>query len=115
MAKNKHQTGTGGFVFSTDPDFRPPHAEESQSERAPSEQTLRIWLQRGKGGKDATVVRGFQGADEALAELAKLLKNKCAAGGSAKDGEIIVQGDHRDKVLKILLELGYRNTKKAGG
>jgi translation initiation factor 1 len=115
MAKNKHQTGAGGFVFSTDPDFRPPQAEEAESERAPAGQTLRIWLQRGKGGKDATVVRGFQGSEEALAELAKLLKNKCAAGGSAKDGEIIVQGDHRDKVLKILLDLGYRNTKKAGG
>ncbi|MGI9161006.1 MAG: translation initiation factor [Saprospiraceae bacterium] len=115
MAKNKHQTGAGGFVFSTDPDFRPPQAEETESACAPSGHTLRIWLQRGKGGKDATVVRGFQGSDEALAELAKLLKNKCAAGGSAKDGEIIVQGDHRDKVLKILLDLGYRNTKKAGG
>ena len=115
MAKNKHQTGNGGFVFSTDPDFRPTHAAETESERAPSEQTLRIWLQRGKGGKDATVIQGFLGPNEVLTELAKLLKNKCAAGGSAKDGEIIVQGDHRDKVLKILLELGYRNTKKAGG
>ena len=115
MSKNKRNPGSGGFVFSTDPDFRLPQAEHSGAELSPAEQTLRIWLQRGKGGKEATVIKGFEGSDDTLGELAKLLKNKCAAGGSAKDGEIIIQGDHRDKVLKMLLDMGYRNTKKAGG
>lgn len=81
----------------------------------PSKQALRIWLERGKGGKEATVIKGFQGPDETLESLAKMIKNKCAAGGNAKDGQIIVQGDHREKVLKLLVELGYKNTKKAGG
>jgi translation initiation factor 1 len=72
-------------------------------------------LERMKGGKEATVIKGFVGPDDALSELAKVLKSKCASGGSAKDGIIIVQGDHREKVLKMLLDSGYKNTKKAGG
>jgi translation initiation factor 1 len=81
----------------------------------PQKQVLRIWLERGRGGKESTVIKGFEGSDEALSELARVIKNKCAAGGSAKDGIIIVQGDHRDKVLKLLSEAGYTNVKKAGG
>lgn len=105
----------GGFVFSTDPNFRP-EPEEVPTEELPNDkQVLRIWLERGKGGKEATVVKGYVGPGEKLEELAKLLKNKCAAGGNAKDGVIIVQGDHRDKVLKILTEQGFKNVKKAGG
>lgn len=115
MSKNKRNNDSGGFVFSTNPDFQPPVEETESRVAPPGQQALRLWLQRGKGGKEATVVKGFEGSDEALSELAKMLKNKCAAGGSAKDGEIIIQGDHREKVLKILLDLGYRNTKKAGG
>jgi translation initiation factor 1 len=113
MSKNKN---TGGFVFSTDPNFKSQFAENEEVEASPVEkQVLRIWLERGKGGKEATVVKGYIGPDDKLEELARLLKNKCAAGGNAKDGNIIVQGDHRDKVLKLLTELGYRNVKKAGG
>jgi translation initiation factor 1 len=78
-------------------------------------QVLRIWLERVRGGKEATVIKGFIGPDESLEALAKLLKTKCASGGNAKDGVIIVQGDHREKVLKMLTEMGYTNTKKAGG
>ncbi len=81
----------------------------------PAQQNLRIWLDRLKGNKEATVIRGFAGADADLAELARVLKSKCATGGNAKEGEIILQGDHRDKVLKLLLEQGYAKTKKAGG
>ncbi|MFN4255187.1 MAG: translation initiation factor [Saprospiraceae bacterium] len=113
MSKNKN---TGGFVFSTDPNFQSQLAENEELETLPPEkQVLRVWLERGKGGKESTVVKGFVGPDEQLESLAKLLKNKCAAGGNAKDGHIIVQGDHREKVLKLLTELGYRNVKKAGG
>jgi len=105
----------GGFVFSTDPKFRPEPEEEPAEEIPAGNHALRIWLERGKGGKEATVVKGFAGPAARLEELARLLKNKCAAGGSAKDGVIIIQGDHREKVLKLLLDLGYKNVKKAGG
>ncbi|MFN0215724.1 MAG: translation initiation factor [Saprospiraceae bacterium] len=105
----------GGLVFSTDPDFKIETEETPVENKLAAQQTLRIWLERGRGGKEATVIKGYQGSTDSFESLAKLLKNKCAAGGSAKDGIIIVQGDHRDKVLKLLLELGYKNTKKAGG
>ncbi len=105
----------GGFVFSTNPDYKPTEEPEEDMNLPNDKQVLRIWLERGKGGKEATVVKGYVGPPARLEELAKLLKNKCAAGGNAKDGVIIVQGDHRDKVLKMLLEMGYANTKKAGG
>lgn len=105
----------GGFVFSTDPQFRIEEDNEPVDELPTDKQVLRIWLERGKGGKEATVVKGFVGPAARLEELAKMLKNKCAAGGNAKDGVIIVQGDHRDKVLNLLLDLGYKNVKKAGG
>lgn len=115
MSKNKRPS-TGGFVFSTNPDFRPHEDEQEPGDELPPErQTLRIWLERVKGGKEATVIKGFAGPEASLEQLAKLLKNKCATGGNAKDGIILIQGDHRDKVLKILTELGYKNTKKAGG
>lgn len=116
MSKKNNNSGGGGFVFSTDPNFRFPNSEpEPTSALAPEKQALRIWLQRIKGNKEATVIKGYIGPDEQLESLAKTLKNKCASGGNAKDGEIILQGDHRDKVLKYLLEQGYSNSKKAGG
>ncbi len=105
----------GGIVFSTDPDFKPEVEEEPVNAQPVDKQVLRIWLERGRGGKEATVVKGFTGSNAKLEELAKMLKNKCAAGGNAKDGVIIIQGDHRDKVLKLLSEQGYKNVKKAGG
>lgn len=118
MAKQKSYNSLnslGGLVFSTDPDMQlEPEAEPIETSPA-AKQVLRIWLERVKGGKEATVVKGFSGSDEALAELAKTLKSKCAAGGNAKDGVVIIQGDHREKVLKLLLDMGYKNTKKAGG
>lgn len=105
----------GGLVFSTNPDFKLSEADQDTASLAADKQVLRIWLERGKGGKEATVLKGYVGSDEDLEALAKLLKNKCAAGGNAKEGVIIVQGDHRDKILALLLGLGYKNTKKAGG
>lgn len=105
----------GGLVFSTNPDVKLEEEKVPVSLPDPATQVLRIWLERGKGGKEATVIKGFAGPDDAVEALAKTLKNKCAAGGSAKDGVIIIQGDHRDKVLKWLLDWGYKQTKKAGG
>lgn len=110
--KNKN----GGIVYSTDPDYKPFEGLfQTETPPASKQQALRIWLERGKGGKESTVIKGFTGSDDELSDLAKTIKNKCAAGGSAKDGIIIVQGDHRDKVLKLLQDAGYSNVKKAGG
>ncbi len=114
MSKNKKQS-FGGLVFSTNPDFQLPDSDDPTPEPGMDKQVLRVWLERGRGGKESTVVKGFVGPEDRLEELAKLIKNKCAAGGSAKDGIIIVQGDHRDKVLQLLLAQGYKNVKKAGG
>ncbi len=115
MAKNK-QEPFSRIVFSTHPDtLRSLEEEGASSVVPPEQQVLRVWLERGKGGKEATVIKGFSGPTETLNELAKWLKNKCAAGGSAKDGEIIIQGNHRDRVLVLLQERGYKNVKKAGG
>ncbi|MEQ1746616.1 MAG: translation initiation factor [Saprospiraceae bacterium] len=110
--KNKH---SGGFVFSTDPTFAPEEETEPDMNLPNDKQVLRVWLERGKGGKEATVVKGYIGSESKLDDLAKLIKNKCAAGGNAKDGIIIVQGNHRDKVVAMLIGMGYANTKKAGG
>jgi translation initiation factor 1 len=112
----KNNSGGGGFVFSTDPNFRWDNDTNDSGPDAPKEkQALRIWLQRIKGNKEATVIKGFSGSDAVIEELARTLKNKCATGGNAKEGEIILQGDHRDKVLKFLIDQGYTNSKKAGG
>jgi translation initiation factor 1 len=112
---SKKNKGGGGFVFSTNPDFKIQTDDDPIDALAPEQQQLRIWLQRIKGNKEATIIKGYIGPDTDLEDLAKTLKNKCASGGNAKEGEIILQGDHRDKVLKYLLDNGYSKSKKAGG
>ncbi len=105
-----------GMVYSTNPDFE--YTSDSQGGEEtldPSKQDLRIWLDRKqRGGKVATIIKGFVGKEEDLKELARTLKTKCGVGGAAKDGEIIVQGDHRDRVVEILSKSGYK-CKRAGG
>ena len=99
-----------GVVFSTNPDFN--YAEESEEEPQtlePSRQNLIVSIDRkGRGGKQVTLVTGFVGTSDALAELGRTLKVKCGVGGSAKDGEITIQGDFRDRVVALLKDMGYR-------
>lgn len=104
-----------GMVYSTDPGFNYETEDEEQRETLPpARQDLRVWLdRRQRAGKVVTLVKGFVGRDDDLEELARLLKTRCGVGGAAKDGEIIIQGDHRDRVVEILTRSGYR-CKKAG-
>jgi translation initiation factor 1 len=112
MAKNR-RPGNNGFVYSTDPNFGYEDEETSLETLAPGQQPLRISLEsKHRAGKIVTLVTGFSGKTEDLEDLGKKLKSYCGTGGSAKDGEIIVQGDHRDKVLQWLLKNGYKLTKK---
>lgn len=102
-----------GVVFSTNPDFA--YEEESNNEEetvARNQQKLRLSMERaGRGGKTVTLIKGFVGTDSDLQTLAKLLKQKCGVGGTAKDGEIIIQGDHRQRLVEILKKEGYTQTK----
>lgn len=103
-------------VYSTNPDFKYSTEQDDKTETTPpAKQDLRVWLdKKSRAGKQVTLVRGFAGSDDDLKELASMLKSKCGVGGSAKDGEIIIQGDFRDRVTEILIKAGYK-TKKAGG
>jgi translation initiation factor 1 len=105
-----------GLVYSTDPKFEYREEKEEAASLPPQQQKLRVMIDRKqRGGKEVTLVTGFVGPEEDLAELGKFLKTKCGVGGSAKDGEIIVQGNQRDKVVQLLIEKGFTQTKKAGG
>lgn len=99
-----------GIVYSTNPDFVYKTDEPQEPETLPNkQQDLRIMLDKKlKGGKKATLVTGFIGKEEDLADLAKKLKNLCAAGGSHANGEILVQGDFRQKIMDYLIKNGYR-------
>jgi translation initiation factor 1 len=110
----KNKPDARGFVFSTDPSFRFEEEEQAPAETLPPvQQKLRIRLDtKQRAGKAVTLITGFIGKDEDLEILGKQLKNFCGTGGSVKDGEAIVQGDQRDKVLQWLLKNGYANTKR---
>lgn len=104
-----------GMVYSTNPDFEYRTDEPEEAETLPAtRQQLRVWLDRKqRAGKVVTIVRGFVGREADLAELARLLKTRCGVGGAAKEGDILIQGDHRDRVVEILTRAGY-GCKKAG-
>lgn len=103
-------------VYSTNPDYSYEREDEvEQTTIEPARQKLRVQLDRkNRGGKVVTLITGFVGTDNDLKELGKLLKSKCGVGGSAKDGEIIVQGDFKLKVLELLKKEGYTQTKPVG-
>lgn len=118
MAKKKlGLQDLGGFVFSTDNNFDPDEYNEQKDQDVlkPSEQYLEAhYSSKGRAGKTATIVKGFVGPEEDLNALGKELKKKCGVGGSVKDGEIIIQGDVRDKVMAYLGDKGYK-VKRVGG
>ena len=102
-----------GVVYSTNPDYE--YSDDSQEETntlPKNQQKLRLNMERaGRGGKTVTLVKGFVGSEEDITALCKLLKQKCGVGGSVKDGEIIIQGDHRQRLVEILKKEGYTQTK----
>ena len=102
-----------GVVFSTNPDYEYSDDSQEEADTLPkNQQKLRLNIERaGRGGKTVTLVKGFVGSDEDITSLCKLLKQKCGVGGSVKDGEIIIQGDHRQRLVEILKKEGYTQTK----
>jgi translation initiation factor 1 len=110
MSKNK---GKIGVVYSTNPDYQYQYDEPQDIETLPApQQKLRVRIERnGRGGKTVTIVDKFVGTDTDLEALGKTLKTRCGVGGSAKEGQIIIQGDFRDRVVALLQDLGYTQTK----
>lgn len=102
-----------GMVYSTNPDYHFETAEEPETETLPpAQQRLRVRMERaGRKGKIVTLVEGFVGTEEDLKSLAKMLKTKLSTGGSAKEGEIVIQGDVRQRVAELLRAAGYSQTK----
>ncbi len=105
-----------GVVYSTNSEFQFQYQAAGESETLPpGQQNLKIFIDRSlRAGKQVTIISGFVGRNEDLESLTKLIKTKCGVGGSCKDGEILIQGDVRDKVIGILTQAGYK-AKKAGG
>lgn len=114
MAKNNDWKKRDGVVYSTSSDFE--YAFQRQEEAStlpPKQQDLRVELDRSmRAGKQVTLVTGFIGAETDLESLGKMLKSKCGVGGSVKDGQVIIQGDHREKIIGILVKEGYKAKRK---
>ena len=110
----KNKPDSFGFVYSTDPNFKFEEEPESiQDTLIPDSQKLKVRIDTKKrAGKEVTLIENFIGQEDDLNDLGKKLKNFCGTGGSVKDGEVIIQGDQREKVFQWLLKNGYKQTKK---
>jgi len=105
-----------GVVYSTNPDYDYDHENEEQETLPNQQQKLRVMIDRKKRkGKEVTLVTGFEGSEDDMKALGKMLKSKCGVGGSAKDGEIIIQGNNKQKIIDLLKKEGYSQTKGVGG
>lgn len=113
MSKKNDWKNRDGVVYSTNSDFDYSYEGQEEAETlAPEKQNLRIKMDnKGRAGKQVTLITGFVGTTTDLETLTKLLKTKCGVGGAAKDGEILIQGDVRDKVLAVLIKEGYKAKK----
>jgi translation initiation factor 1 len=112
MAKKKLYN-MGGIVYSTAPDFNLPIEKDFAESLSPNEQSLTIVIdKKHRGGKTVSIIKGFSMKANEIEDIAKQLKSFCGTGGSAKDNEIIIQGDQREKILQWLLKNGYSKTKK---
>lgn len=111
--KNNDWKDRLGVVFSTNPDFSYEDDSLEQNDTLPpQQQKLRLRIEKnGRGGKTVTIVSGFVGNEEDLKQLARLIKTRCGVGGSSKQGEIIIQGDFKTRIIEILKQEGYSNTK----
>ena len=111
--KNNDWKDRLNVVYSTNPDYQYENMEEEEAETLPkNQQKLRVSIEKkGRGGKTVTLIRGFIGSENDLKELGKLLKTKCGVGGSAKEGEIIIQGDFKQRIIDLLKTEGYTQTK----
>ena len=113
---SKKDKSKGNIVYSTNPNFTPDNFEEEEDELnlKTGQPPLKVYLDRLGGGKSVSRITGFTGKTGDIESLGKLLKQKCGVGGTVKDREILIQGDHRDKLILLLLKEGYK-AKKAGG
>jgi len=111
--KNNDWKARLNIVYSTNPDFNYENIEREETDTLPKNgQKLRVSMEKkGRGGKTVTLIRGFIGTENDLKELGKLLKTKCGVGGSTKDGEIIIQGDFKQRIIDLLKTEGYTQTK----
>lgn len=114
MSKNKKEHLN--IVYSTNPNFNYEHQEnEKQETLTNSLQKLYVSIdKKQRAGKEVTLIEGFIGTEEDLKELGKLLKSKCGVGGTVKDGEIIIQGNFREKIIDLLAKEGYKTVRKGG-
>lgn len=110
MAKKNDWKNREGVVYSTNSDFNYEYQkEEEETTLPPQQQQLRVMLDKSmRAGKQVTIVTGFTGKTGDIETLGKLLKTKCGVGGSVKDREILIQGDHRDKIVQLLVKEGYK-------